>query len=877
VLDRSFLPGDVAVPVQKNDNPQSGLVIDTEMSLTMRAVSGQHKVYKNVSSRDIKKFVECGPHSVVARDNWVGFVSEVHLDIDVKFKSGLLLRVHHATPDLIRPERIDDEDMEIEEFYPGLRVLVTKELMGELNKPQKGHKIVKGVFNKKFRNGVVSKMTVVAMEVDWVYPRYLQYERPKPPCSCAYDSVTVVEDPFAYSRIAFGDYALIPRSLYSEPPPKAQNNNNNNNKNNNKKKGKGASKAKAEPPKSDSEEVSDDLLCAWVVMTETKVKLQWQDGSIQEGILSKDLISRTNALDNDFWPQDIAVMRQGAYREHTRVVVQNVDAAERTCTVKFIDGGPERKVFQNAKGDEDKKQEAEEGDGDEEISVYDLQPLEELSVEPGDLVLRLHPGPASAASSSSSKEDPLDWLGVVMRLKDGLVCVNWLDGSKGECPPDDLFHVENDSEAEGEDDYYSDEEYDSDSASEEYDSDDSEDGVPLNDPLVELLYDRYFGQDDDDEEDIDSDEFDNNLVAGLAMGMMNLASYFQGRDGTCHNIDDLEELEEIVSDDEEDEPKKTIGIREIEEIDEVEESEENNEESEKKDDKKSKTPSSSSSSSSSAAAGEEEEDDSMESFTILSEGESCSFFYNDEQAVLGPKKLRLIQKEWKLFAKHGLQNALVRAYENSPSLLRALFFGTEQTPYEGAVFLIDMNLSADYPASPPTVYYHSCGPRLHPNLYENGRVCLSLLGTWSGKGVEVWSAGSNCLQVVLSIQGLILGTPEPYYLEAGYDKHKDTLEGAKASRNYNENVFVLVMRSISFYLASPPPPFEEAILQHFREKKQDILKRCEKILAAPATPENQVDFCLPAMTLLLEYPSKGFKCSLKRTYEALIKSFDKYL
>uniref|UniRef100_A0A7S4P9H0 SUI1 domain-containing protein n=1 Tax=Paramoeba aestuarina TaxID=180227 RepID=A0A7S4P9H0_9EUKA len=443
-------------------------------------------------------------------------------------------------------------------------------------------------------------MTVVAMEVDWVYPRYLQYERPKPPCSCAYDSVTVVEDPFAYSRIAFGDYALIPRSLYSEPPPKAQNNNNNNNKNNNKKKGKGASKAKAEPPKSDSEEVSDDLLCAWVVMTETKVKLQWQDGSIQEGILSKDLISRTNALDNDFWPQDIAVMRQGAYREHTRVVVQNVDAAERTCTVKFIDGGPERKVFQNAKGDEDKKQEAEEGDGDEEISVYDLQPLEELSVEPGDLVLRLHPGPASAASSSSSKEDPLDWLGVVMRLKDGLVCVNWLDGSKGECPPDDLFHVENDSEAEGEDDYYSDEEYDSDSASEEYDSDDSEDGVPLNDPLVELLYDRYFGQDDDDEEDIDSDEFDNNLVAGLAMGMMNLASYFQGRDGTCHNIDDLEELEEIVSDDEEDEPKKTIGIREIEEIDEVEESEENNEESEKKDDKKSKTPSSSSSSSSSA-------------------------------------------------------------------------------------------------------------------------------------------------------------------------------------------------------------------------------------------------------------------------------------
>lgn len=45
---------------------------------------------------------------------------------------------------------------------------------------------------------------------------------------------------------------------------------------------------------------------------------------------------------------------------------------------------------------------------------------------------------------------------------------------------------------------------------------------------------------------------------------------------------------------------------------------------------------------------------------------------------------------------------------------------------------------------------------------------MSLLGTWEGKGVETWNpATSNLLQVVVSIQGLILGTAEPYYLEAG--------------------------------------------------------------------------------------------------------------
>ena len=116
-----------------------------------------------------------------------------------------------------------------------------------------------------------------------------------------------VEDPYAYCHFGFGDYALIPRSLYPEPsekvcpllcpfflfvsyqflfPPQPPNNNNNNNNNKKKKNRKGASKAEPQKP---NEEVTDDLLCAWVVMTETKVKIQWQDGSIQEGFSTHTL------------------------------------------------------------------------------------------------------------------------------------------------------------------------------------------------------------------------------------------------------------------------------------------------------------------------------------------------------------------------------------------------------------------------------------------------------------------------------------------------------------------------------------------------------------------------------------------------------------
>jgi len=51
---------------------------------------------------------------------------------------------------------------------------------------------------------------------------------------------------------------------------------------------------------------------------------------------------------------------------------------------------------------------------------------------------------------------------------------------------------------------------------------------------------------------------------------------------------------------------------------------------------------------------------------------------------------------------------------------------------------------------------------LFSNLYEEGKVCLSLLGTWEGDRNESWNpARSSLLQAFVSIQGLIL-VKEPY-------------------------------------------------------------------------------------------------------------------
>jgi len=43
--------------------------------------------------------------------------------------------------------------------------------------------------------------------------------------------------------------------------------------------------------------------------------------------------------------------------------------------------------------------------------------------------------------------------------------------------------------------------------------------------------------------------------------------------------------------------------------------------------------------------------------------------------------------------------------------------------------------------------------QFNPNLYNEGKVCLSLLGTWQGGRGESWSAEySTVLQVLVSIQ-----------------------------------------------------------------------------------------------------------------------------
>lgn len=90
---------------------------------------------------------------------------------------------------------------------------------------------------------------------------------------------------------------------------------------------------------------------------------------------------------------------------------------------------------------------------------------------------------------------------------------------------------------------------------------------------------------------------------------------------------------------------------------------------------------------------------------------------------------------------------------------RALIIGPADTPYANGCFLFDIFLPNNYPDVPPMVQYLTTGGgrvRFNPNLYENGKVCLSLLGTWAGPSWD--PAQSTLLQVSLPKYGLVPGT-----------------------------------------------------------------------------------------------------------------------
>lgn len=246
---------------------------------------------------------------------------------------------------------------------------------------------------------------------------------------------------------------------------------------------------------------------------------------------------------------------------------------------------------------------------------------------------------------------------------------------------------------------------------------------------------------------------------------------------------------------------------------------------------------------------------SGEGFMILDEAPKSHHFYGTTITPLNTSSFyKAVRRESKLLEESLPAGVWVRAYSDRLDLLSVMIRGPSKTPYEDGLFLFDLQLGADYPHSPPSCHFISfSSERLNPNLYVEGKVCVSLLGTWVGKGSEVWGPSSSLLQLIVSIQGLIL-VSEPYYNEAGYEKQVESQQGYENSRTYNELVILKLVQAMTVLSISPPDVFKPEIMAHFAQNGRSFCERIETWTSK--TEPHCPDFPLLPV-------SKGFLLSLE--------------
>ena len=211
---------------------------------------------------------------------------------------------------------------------------------------------------------------------------------------------------------------------------------------------------------------------------------------------------------------------------------------------------------------------------------------------------------------------------------------------------------------------------------------------------------------------------------------------------------------------------------------------------------------------------------------------------NTKQMIRIAQELSSLQKNLPLNIE---SSVWMRIDKNNMNTMQFLISGPKDTPYQDALFLFDCYFPPSYPKDPPKVIIQTTGKgkfRFNPNLYANGKVCLSLLGTWSGTSGEKWNEKtSTMLQVLVSIQSLIL-IEEPYFNEPGYEREIGTNAGTTKSNNYNENIKSgSCLYGIKDMIENPPFGFEEIVIQHFNYKKDNILNTLNNWLETSSKKE----------------------------------------
>ncbi|XP_072340006.1 (E3-independent) E2 ubiquitin-conjugating enzyme isoform X2 [Scyliorhinus torazame] len=598
-----------------------------------------------------------------------------------------------------------------------------------------------------------------------------------------------------------------------------------------------------------------DRIAVEILKTSTSVDVMWQDGTVEKDIRSNDLLPVHHVDNNEFCPGDFVLDKraQGPQEVGVYGVVQSVDHIGRTCSVKWFKpkaNGTEIEMLGH----------------EEDISVYDIADHPDFHFRITDIVIRIG-NVEEGRTMLKDNEEPS--VGQVSRVDvSGKVEVVWADNSKSSILPQHLYNVESDIEEsdldslDGTSTGATSDEWEDDSDSWETDDGVTEDEIVKGSEALEVGI-EVAAQSEESKPEAEQAQAAGATSSGTSLEKVAKDGSPKGFHEIKEAIKILESLKNMtveqlltgsatsptVEPEKQTKDKKfrddikklqetlqktldNVAIVEEEKMEAVIETENKEEKLEVQ------TPTKSEWSSDTPVLCQQSSKPGVtftsakgEVFSVLeSVPESHAFKKMEFQPADSKRFFSTVRKEMALLATALPDGIMVKTFEDRMDLFSALIKGPTRTPYDDGLFLFDIQLPNVYPAVPPLFRYISqCSGRLNPNLYDNGKVCVSLLGTWIGKGTERWTSKSSLLQVLISIQGLIL-VNEPYYNEAGFDSDRGLQEGYENSRCYNEMALIKLVQSMTQLVQKPVEIFEQEIKEHFGTNGWRLVYRMESWL-----------------------------------------------
>lgn len=127
------------------------------------------------------------------------------------------------------------------------------------------------------------------------------------------------------------------------------------------------------------------------------------------------------------------------------------------------------------------------------------------------------------------------------------------------------------------------------------------------------------------------------------------------------------------------------------------------------------------------------------------------------------------QKEIRqLYIQQSQRNLLDNDYliyydETNTNKLHAIIKAPVDSVYRHRFIRLDFTIPANYPHSPPEVtFINYDGVRIHPNMYEDGKCCATILNTWGDDKFEKWTSSMGIETILLTFHSFLDNNPYMY-------------------------------------------------------------------------------------------------------------------